>query len=399
MLADTDFRSASKSVLADALRASRRDTLATFAQIEAALPDLQVPYRAELNPPLWELGHVGWFQQYWLHRNPQHWLGAQADPAAPRWPPLGPDDDALFNSSLVPHASRWQLPLPSAEALRGGLEAGLARTLEMLHACADTDQALYFYRLVLAHEDMHHEAALYMAQALALPAGASRWRPQVPNAQRMTLSFDAQPFEQGWSGPGFAFDNELGAHRSVLPASRIDSRVVLWGEYLPFVEDGGYADERWWSEAGRDWRRANGAQSPRYLRRAEGGWQRRHGDRWPALDPTLPACHLNAHEADAWCTWAGRRLPSEAEWERAAVQGGPAFDWGQVWEWTASPFAPYPGFAPHPYMDYSAPWFGSRRVLRGASFATQPRLRHLRYRNYFTPERNDIYAGFRSCAI
>jgi EgtB-related family protein len=181
---------------------------------------------------------------------------------------------------------------------------------------------------------------------------------------------------------------------------------VRWAEVLPFVESGGYADERWWDEAGRRWLYATGAVAPRYLRRAEGAagtrtgthaWQRwRHGA-WSPLDPTEPACHLSFHEAQAWCRWAGRRLPTEAEWERAAVSRPDAFRWGDVWEWTASPFAPYPGFVAHPYRDYSAPWFDGRPVLRGASFMTQPRMRHPRYRNYFLPHRSDVPAGFRSC--
>ena len=128
---------------------------------------------------------------------------------------------------------------------------------------------------------------------------------------------------------------------------------------------------------------SSGATAPRYLRREAGSWQQwRHG-RWQALDLHAAACHLSCFEAEAWCRWAGRRLPSEAEWERAACRGGAAFRWGDVWEWTASAFAPYPGFEPHPYRDYSAPWFDGRPVLRGASFMTQPRMRHPRYRNYF----------------
>ena len=117
------------------------------------------------------------------------------------------------------------------------------------------------------------------------------------------------------------------------------------------------------------------------------------------LDPALPACHLTQHEALAWCAWAGRRLPTEAEWEAAALQRPEAFRWGDVWEWTASAFAPYPGFTPHPYRDYSAPWFDGRPVLRGASFMTQPRLKHPRYRNYFPAHRNDVPAGFRSSVL
>jgi EgtB-related family protein len=119
--------------------------------------------------------------------------------------------------------------------------------------------------------------------------------------------------------------------------------------------------------------------------------------RWQALVPGAPACHLNAFEAQAWCAWAGRGLPTEAQWVVAAQQAG--FVWGQVWEWTASPFAPFPGFVAHPYRDYSQPWFDGRPVLKGASFATHPRMRHRQYRNYFTPERTDLFAGLRSVAV
>jgi len=120
------------------------------------------------------------------------------------------------------------------------------------------------------------------------------------------------------------------------------------------------------------------------------------------VDTATPALHLSAHEAEAWCRWAGRRLPTEAEWETAARLAdieGERFDWGEVWEWTSTPFAPYAGFAPHPYRDYSQPWFDGRPVLRGASFATTAHLRHARYRNFFRAERDDVFAGFRSCAL
>ena len=401
-LADNNFRSAGPQALAAALRASRDDTLATFARYEQSLPALQVPCDETLNPPCWELGHIGWFAQHWLARNPDRLLGPRADPHAPRRPALPPDSDALFDSSHVAHTSRWQLPLPSAVALRESLHAGLQHSLQLLEDIASSercdDDALYFHRLVLAHEDMHHEAALYMAQALALPADPhSRWQAQPLTRQRSTLHLEAGSFEQGWRGDGFAFDNEQGAFTRMLPACSIDSRVLNWADYLPFVVAGGYTQTRWWTDAGRAWLHSAGATAPRYLRAAP--WQVRCGGTWQALDPRLPACHLTVFEAEAWCAWAGRRLPTETEWERAALQAGPAFNWGAVWEWTASTFAPYPGFVAHPYRDYSEPWFGSRRVLRGASFATQPRLRHLRYRNYFLPDRNDIFAGFRSCAL
>ncbi|MES2227190.1 MAG: selenoneine synthase SenA [Pseudomonadota bacterium] len=393
-------RHAGRAWLADALQASRRDTLASFAVCQRSLDALQVPQRETLNPPLWELGHIGWFQEFWIARNPQRHEGAHADPGAPRTPGMRENADALYDSGRVAHAPRWSLPLPAADPTRADLARQLDTSLALLRDASETPEALYFFRLALLHEDMHHEAALYMAQALGLPNDDLRWQPVALPDARAALDFEPGPWRLGSEADGFAFDNELGAHTVALPATQIDSRVLNWAEYLPFVEAGGYAQPRWWSEAGNRWLRAGQVGAPRYLRRSPGGsaaWQQwRHG-RWSALDPALPACHVSAFEAEAWCRWAGRRLPTEAEWERAAIERPGRFEWGQVWEWTASTFAPYPGFAPHPYRDYSAPWFGDRPVLRGASFMTQPRLRHPRYRNFFMAHRNDVPAGFRTC--
>jgi iron(II)-dependent oxidoreductase len=384
--------------LAQALQASRRDTLATFAAYERALPGLRVPLRPEFNPPLWELGHVGWFQSWWLARNPQRALGTAADPVAPRRPAGRAGADALYDSSRVPHDSRWTLPLPDAMATRDDLSQQLQQTLALLRDAGEDDAALYFYRLALLHEDMHHEAALYMAHGLGVAIDDARWLPQPLPPPGPALHFDAAGWQLGSAGPGFAFDNELQSHPVHMPAFGIDAQAVRWAEFLPFVEAGGYADARWWTDEGAAWLRQSGAVAPRDLRRDGNTWlQRRHGA-WQALDQRLAASHLNLHEALAWCRWAGRRLPTEAEWERAASTAGAAFRWGDVWEWTASAFAPYPGFTAHPYRDYSAPWFDGRPVLRGASHLTQARMRHPRYRNYFTAARNDIAAGFRSCA-
>lgn len=393
---DEVLRHAPPAALAEALRASRKDTLRTFAAYRRALPELRVPQRATLNPPLWELGHIGWFQEHWLARNPQRALGARADPDATRSAPLREGADALYDSSRVAHGRRWSLPLPDADATLADLEGQLAATLALLASTPHEDEALYFFRLALAHEDMHHEAALYMAQTLGIDVERPRAPPPAP-ASTGELQLPAARFRLGSSAAGFAFDNELGAHELDLGAFRIDRRARRWGDVLPFVEAGGYLQPQWWSREGLAWLQASGLQHPRPLRRAGKGWQLRVGSGWQPLDLDAPACHLSAHEAAAWCTWAGRRLPSEAQWERAAIEAPEAFAWGEVWEWTASPFQPYPGFVAHPYRDYSAPWFDGRPVLRGASFATSARLRHPRYRNYFTAERNDIFAGLRSC--
>jgi ergothioneine biosynthesis protein EgtB len=419
------IRRAGRRELAAALCASRADTLDSFARTQAALQRAgrSVPCLPTLNLPLWELGHIGWFQQHWVARNPpqERERGPRADPLAPVRHSPNPQADALYDSSHVPHASRWQLPLPGADSTRDTLARQLDTTLELLataddsdgsDSSDDSDDRLYFFRLVLLHEDMHHEAALYMAQALGLdlhpdaPDGHTVLPASRLPAPPAPLHVPAATLSCGHSGPGFFFDNEAGAHEQVLAAYDIDAQVLRWAEYLPFVEAGGLDEPRWWTPEGWRWRHTpTQAQTPTHaalptvLRRGREGWQRRHGSRWLALDPAEPACHLSFHEAQAWCAWAGRRLPTEFEWEHAATSQPGHFRWGQVWEWTASAFAPYPGFVAHPYREYSAPWFDGRPVLRGASVATQPRLRHSRYRNYFTPGRTDIVAGLRSCAL
>lgn len=434
------LRHAHRDTLAQSLRLARARTLQLFNAYEQALQagpaPLAVPYRTELNPPLWELGHVGWFADWWIARNPERHLGVAADPYAVRSPsrqtrtlPSGPtlDADSLYDSSHVPHASRWHLPLPSADATRAHLADSLAETLDLLAQTPDTsdisnspgnpDDTLYFFRLALFHEDMHAEAFTYMAQSLELNLGldldlglGGGPNPGLllpPEAQAATLHIPAQQWQLGMAGQGgFAFDNELSGLTVALPGCEIDATPVIWARYLPFVEDRGYQRPEFWDAEGWAW--AQQAQGPRYLRRTlngptlnasthSTGWEQQKLGRWAALNPHEVASHLNAHEARAWCRWAGRRLPTEAEWECAA-HTLPGLVWGQVWEWTASTFEPFPGFVPHPYRDYSAPWFDGRPVLRGASWATADRMRHRRYRNYFPPERNDVPAGFRSVA-
>jgi formylglycine-generating enzyme required for sulfatase activity len=377
-------RAGAPGFLAQALQGARRRTLGLLdAYVARRGPQLTIPYATQFNPPLWEIGHVAWFYDLWIARNPQRHLGLNADPDCAR--PAGrlTSADALYNSSCVKHATRWTLPLPDLADSRAYLDASLAETLTLLAEDASAGRDLYFYQLSLFHEDMHAEAATYMAQALdiALPAHLRPWERSLPAAR--DIAIPATIWTLGETGLGFAFDNELVAQAVTLDAFAIDSVVVSWRRYLPAVDAGAVA-------------------MPRYLRKENATWQALRFGTWTSLNLDAAAVHLGWDEAQAWCAWAGRRLPSEAEWECAAhhvaVPPAPTFQWSDVWEWTSSRFAPFAGFAPHPYRDYSRFGFEEHRyVLKGASRATDARMTHPKYRNYFTPERNDIHSGFRSC--
>ena len=387
------------------MRCGRAQLLALFDGFERALgrDGLRIAFDPVLNLPLWELGHIGWFEEYWLARHPDRRRGIACDPGVGREVSVLAGADGFYDSSNVPHAQRWLLYLPSVEATRDYLAQVRESTLALLRQSAGSDDELYFFRLALMHEDMHREAWHFMAQHLGIDLGpAMTGRAPQPAHTRGEWAVPGGTYQLGVDGGGFAFDNELGAHAVDVAPFSIDRAPVSWRRFLPFIESGGYGSERLWTAPGWAWRARQGLEHPRHLRHTDGGWQQQRFGAWVALDPDTPALHLSAHEAQAWCRWSGRRLPSEAEWESAALQArgqGEPFEWGEVWEWTASPFRPYAGFASHPYRDYSQPWFDGRPVLRGGSFATTPHLKHPRYRNFFTADRQDVFAGFRSCAL
>jgi iron(II)-dependent oxidoreductase len=321
------------------------------------------PKLAIVNPPLWEIGHVSWFQEFWCLR--------QRAGAAPADSML-PGADALYDSAAVAHDRRWDLPLPDLKATRAYGEAVLENVRGRLAREPESEALQYFVRLATFHEDMHAEAFHYTRQTLEYGAPDSSYSVSA----KEDLECKGQAFPLGAKpGSGFAFDNEKWAHEVQLAPFRIARSVVTNGEYLTFVEAGGAA--------------------PRYWKQEGGQWLQRRFDRWIPLKPDEPVRHVSWNEAQAWCAWAKRRLPTEAEWECAS----PRLDYGQVWEWTASAFAPYPGFVLDPYKEYSAPWFGTHKVLRGGSFSTPARLMRPSFRNFYVPERGDVFCGFRTCAL
>ena len=384
------MRDANREELADALLDAREATLRVFEDF--APGGLQVPFLPILNPPLWELGHVGWFQEHWCLR----WRAGE-----PPRPSLQAGADALYDSRSVAHSTRWALPLPQPAGTRDYLSDVLDRTLDALARAPDTDEGLYPFRLALAHELMHIEAFVYTLQTTGRAATCVPPAPAGYRRLGTDLRFGEATIELGAvPGAGFAFDNEKWAHPVRVPAFEIGAQPVTNAEFLAFVRDGGYRDERWWEPAAFAALREEGREMPRYWREAPGGrMQARRFAQWAPLEDFAPVVHVSAHEAEAWCRWAGRRLPTEAEWELAA-RAGAGFDWGdRVWEWTATEFAPFEGFSPDRlYAEYSAPWFGTHRVVRGGSFSTPRPLVDPGFRNFYTPDRGDIFVGFRSCA-
>ena len=411
---------------------ARQRTLALAAALEPG--QLLGPSLSIVNPPLWELGHLGWFQEHWCLRQRA---------GAPSAPSVLANADDLYDSSAVPHETRWDLPLPELDATLRYLGTVLERVLERLER--DPAEIGYFAELAALHEQMHCEAFSYTRQTLeySAPPVQSQAHQPGPRARHAgDVEIAGGAFMLGArEHDGFVFDNEKWAHPVKVAPYRISRCAVTNEEFAAFVEDGGYARPEPWSVEGWRWKIAAQAEAPVYWRKEDGRWFERHYDTLVALAANAPVMHVNWYEALAFCRWAGRRLPTEAEWEYAAGAGRsgatPRYPWGDsapdaaranlygvagdtvdvaslpagdsalgcrqmignVWEWTADTFAPYPRFVRDPYADYSEPWFGTNKVLRGGSHATAGALIRNTWRNFYTPDRRDVYAGFRTCAL
>jgi iron(II)-dependent oxidoreductase len=365
-----------------ALAAGRQRTLDQLAPFDDDF--LRAQHSTLMSPLVWDLAHVGNYEEIWLVRS----LGGDA---------LRPELDDLYDAFRHPRAGRPALPLLSPNDARSYIAAVRELALEL------ADNPSFVHLMVVQHEHQHDETMLATIQLSGV-----EYQPWVRDSARANGRMSARNALEGKVGGGsfvigtdndpWAYDNERPAHEVQLLPFRIDRSPVTNGEYVEFIASGGYDDPSVWSADGWKWRQDDGAVAPRFWQR-EGGidWSvLRFGRRLP-VDPAELVEHVCWYEADAFARWAGRRLPTEYEWE-AAHRSGVLDGVGQVWEWTQSDFLPWPGFRAHPYREYSEVFFGPEyKVLRGGSWATHETVLRPTFRNWDYPIRRQIFSGFR-CA-
>lgn len=430
-------RALSDGEISALLAEARGRTLLLTASLSDA--DLRLQHDPLMSPIVWDLGHIGHFEDVWLRENL-------------RSTDVGSEGlRGIYNPFENPRAVRDSLPLPSLPECRSYLgDVRRAVLDELSSAGVDGETPLlrdgFVYRMVLQHEYQHNETIL---QTLQLKQGhpyapprqltSPQPDPTAPPPGSM-VRFEGGDVAIGTDDRSVSYDNERPRHQVRVEPFWIDVHPVTNGEYLDFIEAGGYGLDEAWSAAGRSWRDEAGLVAPKYWARTGDRWTERFMDRVVPLDPLRPVCHVDYWEAEAYARWAGKRLPTEIEWETAAAwapSAGPRlYPWGQeapgprranldallfettpigafpegrsalgcwdmlgnVWEWTSTDFGGYPGYETFPYPEYSEAFFGSEyKVLRGGSWATRFGAVRNTFRNWDYPIRRQIFSGFR-CA-
>jgi len=422
--------------LAELLQEARARTLLLVAPLDD--DDLRRQHDPLMSPIVWDLGHIAHFEEVWLLENLEGDGGGKEGLRG------------MYDPFRNPRAGRAALPLPGAAEARDFLGEVRRRVLERIRGVdlAAESPLLrdgFVFRMVLQHEYQHNETilqTLQLKQGDPYPAprgGVAPAPPDVGGGEMVSVPGGRYPI--GTDDRSEAYDNERPAHARHLRPFLIDRTPVTNADFLRFMEEGGYERDELWQEEGLAWLREREITHPKYWRPGDGGWYVRRMDRTLPLPPDHPVMHVSWYEADAWARWAGKRLPTEFEWEVAA-RWDPStgemrrFPWGDdaatpdvanvdqlifdttpvdawpdnvsalgvsglvgdVWEWTSSSFEPYPGYETFPYPEYSEVFFGDEyRVLRGGSWATRTGAIRSTFRNWDYPIRRQIFAGFR-CA-
>jgi gamma-glutamyl hercynylcysteine S-oxide synthase len=415
----------------------------TFLLVSPLTDDeLHAQHDPLMSPILWDLGHIAHFEELWLTHNLDGPVEFVEMPG-------------LFNPFEHPRSERGALRLPGMGECRKIMDEIRGRVLDRL-AAHNFDpanpllRAGYVYNMVLQHEYQHNETILQTLQlkrgrpyspAARFPATSTGSGPEAPAARGGMLRFPGGAVEIGTGDRAAAYDNERDRHVVDLAPFWIDRDPVTNGDFLAFIAAGGYTAREYWSDAGWKWLTNAGARAPMYWSRMDGSWVSRSMDQVGPVQPEHPVCHVSYYEAEAFADFAGKRLPTEFEWEAAAcwdTSSGTkrSYPWGErvpskdlanvdqlsfgtrpvgsyrwnvsplgcygmigdVWEWTSSDFGPYPGFQSFPYAEYSEAFFGTEyKVLRGGSWATRPGAIRGTFRNWDYPVRRQIFSGFR-CA-
>ena len=396
--------------MADALAEARQRTLDMVAPFSDE--QVETAHSALMSPLVWDLAHIAAYEDLWLvHRH-----GGE--------PLLHPELAAMYDAFETPRAVRGDLPLlDRAEALEY-LADVRARALSILERRGAGD----VHEMVLQHEHQHNETMLQAIELARLDrapgfAPAARAAAAAGHTGLDAIAIPAGPFALGAPDDRFSYDNERPRHMVDLPAYRIGRTAITNATFLRFVEGGGYQRREWWSDEGWSWKEDYDITHPQGWAAGPEGWRQWRIDGWAPLHPEEPVVHISWFEADAFARAHGARLPTEAEWEKAAtwnqqtrftrrpnldqtglgphpVGDGPAGlplgMLGDTWEWTATEFDGYPGFVAHPYREYSEVFFREGyRVLRGGSWATRTRVASATFRNWDLPQRRQIFSGVR----
>ncbi len=396
------------------------------------------PQLDTVNPLLWEIGHVAYFYEFWILRyldNKNSFLS---------------NADELYDSINIAHENRWDLPLLSLDETKSYMQDVLDAVITRLQNKTVNAQDIYLTRYAVFHEDMHTEAFTYTRRTLDYPMPVFSNSVLHDDIYKATTLDDDVKIEGGnymlgaHEATDFCFDNEKWQHLVEVKPFAIARSATSYQQYANFIENDGYSTQAYWDKDGWDWLQKNSITVPNgWKKGSDGNWQIKHFDQWQAMQPDSAVVHISWHEASAYCRWANRRLPTEAEWELAA-SGSPDninekrhYPWGNekpsdrhvnmnsramrtidvgalpdgdsafgcrqmlgnVWEWTADTFNPYPDFTADMYQDYSQPLFGITKVLRGGAWTTRSRMIRNTWRNYYGPDRNDVFTGFRTCAL